>query len=76
MKKIVLFVSFFNLIFIAQAQEKYWVYFTDKPTISNEIIKENFTQEGIERREFFNIPFDVKDIPVSRNYLQKLKSIG
>ena len=76
MKKIVLFVSFFNLIFIAQAQEKYWVYFTDKPTISNEIIKENFTQEGIERREFFNIPFDVKDIPVNKNYLQKLKSIG
>lgn len=77
MKRIILFclliIGFANW---AQAQGKYWVFFTDKDGISFNPY-EYFDEKAIERRLKNNVDlYDKSDFPVKKEYLEKVNSIA
>ena len=63
--------------FVSSAQET-WVYFTDKPHASEAIAKGEvaLSERSIERRVRQGIWLDEKDVAVSKEYIQQLKSLG
>lgn len=71
---------FFLLIFILfsklQAQEKYWVYLSDKEGVSFDPAT-YFDQKALDRRKKLNIPLDhVTDRPIKKSYFAKINSIA
>ncbi len=82
MKRISILLSTFLAIgLFASAQiapDKYYVQFTDKDnspySLGNPL--EYLSQRSVDRRTTFNIPIDMKDIPVNPQYLQGVKDAG
>ena len=62
--------------FLSFSQEDAWVYFTDKPDetyyVNNPL--EMLSQRALDRRANQNISLDVRDIPVSENYINQVTS--
>lgn len=58
--------------------DKYFVKFTDKDNspYSIENPEEFLSQRAIERRERFNIPIDLYDLPVNPQYIEAVENIG
>lgn len=81
-KKLTLLVIFCFSMLFASAQinegDKYFVAFTDKANspFSIENPQEFLSQRAIERRDRFNIPVDVNDLPVNPAYVQAVADIG
>lgn len=77
MKKNLLILTFFLSVFSLAAQtEDAWVYFTDKPS-EKEFISaplKMLTQRSLDRRIRYNIPLDLKDIPVEASYVLQIKN--
>ena len=73
-----LFIFLTGIITAQIAPEKYYIQFTDKNnspySINNP--EEYLAQRSIDRRTSFNIPVDVKDLPVNPQYLQGVKDAG
>ncbi len=63
--------------FVSSAQET-WVYFTDKPHATLALQKGELalSERSIERRIRQGIWLDEKDVAVSKEYIQQLKSLG
>ncbi len=81
MNKILLL--FFTIFLLSQsinsnAQRYYWISFTDKNdtdfSLSNP--EQYLSERAIERRIKQNIPIDSLDLPVNRNYIDSVISIG
>ena len=73
---VILFITYTGLAQIAP--DKYFVQFTDKNnspyTISNP--SEFLTQRALDRRDRFDIPISMNDIPVNPSYLQGVADVG
>jgi subtilisin family serine protease len=70
--------SFFLAVcnLFAQTEEDAWVYFKDKPS-ANQFMNAPLTmltQRSLDRRTRYNIPLDLKDIPVEASYVLQLKN--
>ncbi len=82
MKRIsILLLTFVASGMLASAQiapDKYYVQFTDKDNSPYSIgnPEEYLSQRSIDRRTAYNIPIDMKDIPVNPQYLQGVKNAG
>lgn len=73
-KNSITFLSFLLLssfLFAKSKQQKFIVYFKDKPT--TEIVQPAFSEKAILKRIQFNIPFDERDYPISVAYKQQLE---
>ena len=76
MKHIVLIFLFGLFAFSSIAQEKYWVFFTDKGPYENSMDASVFvSQRSVERREKQEIEFSDSDLPVFSGYLEELKKL-
>lgn len=75
MKLVVL--SIFTAFFYVNctAQNRSIVFFKDKGTESKNFL-DQFSARSLERRTKFNIPFDFKDFPVSKDYIEQLSKLG
>ncbi len=76
-----LLIALFTLVLPLSAQiapDKYYIQFTDKDNspYSLQDPGEYLSQRAIDRRAAFNIPIDMKDIPVNPQYLQGVKNAG
>lgn len=73
MKKIALLMMLL-LTTLSWSQEDAWVYFNDKPNatafFNNPLIE--LSQRSIDRRAAQNIPLDIKDAPISQNYINQI----
>jgi hypothetical protein len=60
------------------APDKYYVQFTDKDNSPYSIQNPEayLSQRAIDRRAAYNIPIDIKDLPVNPQYLQAVKDAG
>jgi hypothetical protein len=60
------------------APNTYLIHFKDKNNNGYSIDKpeEFLSQRAIERRQKYNIPLTVQDLPVNQEYVNKLKEIG
>ncbi len=73
MKKIYL-LTMLLLHVVCWSQEDAWVYFADKPeaaTFFNNPLSE-LSQRSLDRRTAQNIPLDIKDAPISQNYINQI----
>jgi subtilisin family serine protease len=61
---------------VLKAQQKVWVYFTDKPSVEEQDYSKYLSSRAIERRAAQNIPFHFSDVAVNKSYIQKLKDLG
>lgn len=61
---------------LVHAQQDAWVYFTDKPNVATALANpiSILTQKAIDRKQNFNIPIDVRDVPVNEAYISDLKT--
>ena len=66
------FLVLFNVILAKPKQDKFIVYFKDKPVDKN--VERLFSKEAVEYRKKFNIPVDERDFPVDVNYIEQLKN--
>ncbi len=57
---------------------KYWVQFSDKNTTGYSIAKseEFLSQRAIQRRLKYNIPISTDDLPVTKKYIDSIRSFG
>jgi hypothetical protein len=82
MKRITLIITAFLIgttSLLAQvAPDKYYIQFTDKDNSPYSISdpEEYLSQRAIDRREAFNIPVDMKDLPVNPQYIQGVIKAG
>ncbi|MCB4809405.1 S8 family serine peptidase [Tamlana sp. 62-3] len=62
--------------FLFSQNEDAWVYLTDKEDVEASIANpiSILTQKAIDRKQNFNIPIDVRDVPVNEYYISQLKS--
>jgi hypothetical protein len=81
-KKLTLLIFCGVTMLFASAQinegDKYFVAFTDKANspFSIENPQEFLSERAIERRERYNIPVDISDLPVNSDYVQAVADIG
>lgn len=73
--------SFFMLLFLSfhvNAQDYYWVAFTDKnnTVYSLSAPEEYLSDRAIQRREKQNIAIDSLDLPVNSNYISEVLNLG
>ncbi|MFW5886745.1 MAG: S8 family serine peptidase [Bacteroidota bacterium] len=70
-------ILFFTFLFLPiQAQEKYWVFFTDKQGVSFDPLS-YFDARTIEKRLRNNISlYDTTDFPLNNDYVNKIASFG
>ncbi|MBN2349721.1 MAG: S8 family serine peptidase [Bacteroidales bacterium] len=63
---------------IKTAPEKYWIEFTDKFNNDYQLIhpEEFLSERALQRRNNQNIPIKPEDLPVSKYYIDSLKSLG
>jgi serine protease AprX len=75
MKKALL-TLFLTLSLAAFAQQDAWVYFTDKPNADTYLADPltMLTQRSLDRRAAQNIPLDLKDVPISQDYINIISS--
>ncbi|WP_298153629.1 S8 family serine peptidase [Flavobacterium sp.] len=75
MKKAILLL-WLTLSAAAFAQQDAWVYFTDKPNADTYLANPltMLSQRSLDRRTEQNIPLDLKDVPVSQDYINTLAS--
>lgn len=66
------FLVLFNVILAKPKQDKFIVYFKDKPVDKN--VERLFSKEAVEYRKKINIPVDERDFPVDVNYIEQLKN--
>lgn len=78
MKHLLLALSLLFVVEFAQAQVKYWVFFTDKPNAEAALSNpQNYLSDrAISRRQKQNIAISASDVPVYANYLNALQSQG
>lgn len=69
---------FISLILIAQTGGYYRVVFKDKNNTPYSLSQpEQFlSQRAIERRQRYNIPFDLRDLPVNPSYINEIQQLG
>lgn len=80
----ILFFIAFSSFFIASKihadsipAEKTWIYFTDKGGVESDYyINTILSDRSIERRNRLDIPFDILDLPVSKEYIINLSNAG
>ncbi len=60
----------------SNAQEDAWVYFTDKPNVSEALANPItiLTQKSIDRKQKHSIVIDERDVPVNETYISDLKT--
>lgn len=70
MRKIITLLLLWLGAFQLWAQEDAWVYFTDKPNADFFLDHplEMLSQRTLDKRVAYNIPLDIKDVPVDENY--------
>ena len=58
------------------AQEDAWIYFTDKPNVSNALANPItiLTQKAIDRKQNHSVIIDERDVPVNETYISDLKT--
>ncbi|MBD3232454.1 MAG: S8 family serine peptidase [candidate division Zixibacteria bacterium] len=57
--------------------EKNWIYFTDKGSVESDYyIDTILSDRSIERRNRLDIPFDILDLPVNKEYITNLSNTG
>ncbi len=73
-----LFILIFLIVLQVSAQEDAWIYFNDKENTSVYLADPTLmlTQDAIDRKAYFNIPIDFRDVPVSENYIATVESSG
>jgi serine protease AprX len=78
MKNIVVFGLFLFCVMPTFGQEKYWVFFKDKPHAAHQMQQpEQFLSErALARRARFNIPITAADVPLHPQHVQALKDAG
>lgn len=76
--KLVIYVCFCCFQNILFAQNRYFVYFTDKDNSPYSIKKpdEFLSQRAIKRRQKQGIDILEKDLPVNQNYINEIKNLG
>ncbi|WP_020528831.1 S8 family serine peptidase [Flexithrix dorotheae] len=73
MKILSTLILYFSVIHLINAQQKYWIEFTDKDE-SNYKYQENLSEKAIENRKLLNLPLvQYTDIPVKNEYLKKVQ---
>ncbi|AWA30217.1 peptidase S8 [Flavobacterium magnum] len=75
MKKVIL-ILFLTLSTALSAQQDAWIYFTDKPNAAGYLANplSMLTQRSLDRRAAQNIALDVKDVPISQDYIDTVSS--
>ncbi|AWI26128.1 S8 family serine peptidase [Flavobacterium pallidum] len=75
MKKVIL-ILFLTLSTALSAQQDAWIYFTDKPNAATYLANPltMLTQRSLDRRAAQNIALDLKDVPISQDYINTLSS--
>lgn len=70
-----LFILFTGFLF---GQDLSWIEFTDKPSQAYylEHPEEMLSAKALERRQKFQIPLTVEDVPVEKDWVDELKTIG
>lgn len=65
-----------NLTAQSNTTYKYWIHFTDKNNSEFSVTEpESFlSQRAIDRRENYNIPITIQDLPVNTNYIEALEA--
>lgn len=81
MKKLFVAITFLAIGLVSFSQiypGKYYVQFTDKNNSPYSIDhpQEYLSQRSIDRREAYNIPIDMKDLPVNPHYLEGVANMG
>jgi subtilisin family serine protease len=75
-----LFLSFLSINLFSQkvAPNTYVIRFKDKDTTSFSITKPNefLSERALLRRQKYNIPVTLQDIPVNENYIKTIKDLG
>ena len=70
------FLLLFTFSCVFAQQEDAWVYFKDKPSkttfIANPLTM--LSQRALDRRTRFQIPLDLKDVPIESNYQNQIKN--
>ncbi|MDW8334270.1 MAG: hypothetical protein RMM53_08660 [Bacteroidia bacterium] len=59
-----------------EAQDDVWVFFKDKPAISQREIAANFSERAVARRQRARVSWDFFDAPVNPAYLETLQATG
>ena len=74
-KLIVLLIVFFAQVNFAQTQHA-WVYFTDKPGVTNALANPTsiLTQKAIDRKTNHGVAIDERDVPVNESYITQVKN--
>lgn len=73
-----LFIFAFIFLFSSlQAGEKYWIFFKEKnQTVSQDQIKNYFSDRALQKRVFSERGFDWYDLPVNENYVKAIEKTG
>ena len=66
----------FSTLLAQNAQDKYWVFFNDKPACEAVSIESVLSKRAIARRERQSIAFQASDFPVDPNYIQAIEAMG
>lgn len=76
--RIVLSIIFSLTLVFGNAQEKVWVFFTDKPNVESQKYQPEryLSSKAIERRERQNIALHTTDFPVESSYLNEVKNLN
>ncbi|MBX2842489.1 MAG: S8 family serine peptidase [Flammeovirgaceae bacterium] len=74
MKILSTLILYFSIIQITNAQQKYWIEFTDKDQ-ANYNYRENLSEKTIANRKLLNLPLvQFTDIPVKSEYIKKVQN--
>lgn len=71
-----LFLIVSSTLFSQVTIEDAWVYFKDKPSENTFLVNPTsmLSQRAIDRRTYYNIALDSKDVPVELSYINQIKS--
>jgi hypothetical protein len=76
MRKLTIFLFLITAQFSVAQIEHAWVYFTDKPNVSNALANPTtiLTQKAIDRKTNHGIAIDARDVPVNESYITQIKN--
>lgn len=74
----ILFLLFSSAAGVAQSTPKYWIQFLDKDATEYRIDAPGdfLSPRALERRARQNIPIDYRDLPVSKDYIKRVRALG
>jgi len=76
LNKIVVLIAFLFIFHLAEAQNRYWVFFTDKEGVEFDPLS-YFDQKTVQKRTSMGIPLaDENDLPVKEEYISAVKKIS